>query len=107
MSRSRKTAWTLFILLVFGIASPVLADPDSQTVYGAPAERPASMMYVNSGREKAFMRHDRENSTPGHAGQRWMSARGKIGRSGDVRYRSSAESGCLSHCIRDTSAVAH
>src|SRR5215471_13084683 len=86
MSRSRKTAWTLFILLVFGIASPVLADPDSQTVYGAPAERPASMMYVNSGREKAFMRHDRENSTPGHAGQRWMSARGKIGRSGDVRF---------------------
>lgn len=44
MSRSRKTAWTLFILLVFGIASPVLADPDSQTVYGASAERPASMM---------------------------------------------------------------
>jgi hypothetical protein len=44
MCRSRKTAWTLFILLVFGIASPVLAAPDSQTVYGAPAERPASMM---------------------------------------------------------------
>ena len=49
--------------------------------------------YVNSGREKAFMRHDRENSTPGHRGQRWMSARGKIGRSGDVHCRSSAESG--------------
>ena len=45
--------------------------------------------YVNSGREKAFMRHGRENSTAGHRGQRWMSARGKIGRSGDVRCRSS------------------
>ena len=32
--------------------------------------------YVNSGREKAFMRHDCETSTPGHAGQRWMSASG-------------------------------
>lgn len=52
MSRSRKTAWTLFILLVFGIASPVLADPDSQTVYGASAERPASMMSTGRTRNR-------------------------------------------------------
>jgi len=52
MSRSRKTAWTLFILLVFGIASPVLADPDSQTAYGAPAERPASMMSTGRTRNR-------------------------------------------------------
>jgi hypothetical protein len=44
VSRSRKAAGTLAVLLVFGIASAVLADANSQTVYGALAERRASTM---------------------------------------------------------------
>ena len=43
MSRSRKAAATLAVLAAFGTASTALADADSQTVYGALAERPASM----------------------------------------------------------------
>jgi hypothetical protein len=42
MSRSRKAAATLAALLAFGIASTALADANSQTVYGARIERPAS-----------------------------------------------------------------
>ena len=42
MSRSRKAAATLAALLAFGIASTALADANSQTVYGARVERPAS-----------------------------------------------------------------
>ena len=42
MSRSRKAAATLAVLLAFGTTSTALADADSQTVYGALAERPAS-----------------------------------------------------------------
>jgi hypothetical protein len=43
MSRSRKAAATLAALLAFGTASAALADADSQTVYSALLERPASM----------------------------------------------------------------
>ena len=43
MSRSREAAATLAALLAFGIASTALADANSQTVYGALVERPASM----------------------------------------------------------------
>ena len=43
MSRSRKVAATLAVLLAFGTASTALADADRQTIYGALAERPASM----------------------------------------------------------------
>ena len=43
MSRSREAAATLAVLLAFGTASTALADADSQTVYGALAERAASM----------------------------------------------------------------
>ena len=43
MSRSRKAAATLAVLLAFGTASAALADADSQTVYSALLERPASM----------------------------------------------------------------
>ena len=42
MSRSRKAAATLAALLAFGIASTALADANSQTVYSARIERPAS-----------------------------------------------------------------
>ena len=43
MSRCRKAAATLAVLLAFGTASAALADADSQTVYSALLERPASM----------------------------------------------------------------
>jgi hypothetical protein len=43
MSRCRKAAATLAVLLAFGTASAVLADADSETVYSALLERPASM----------------------------------------------------------------
>jgi uncharacterized protein YlzI (FlbEa/FlbD family) len=43
MSRSRGAAATLAVLLAFGTASNALADADGQSVYGALAERPASM----------------------------------------------------------------
>jgi hypothetical protein len=43
MSRSRKAAATLAVLLAFGTASTALADADSQTVYGALVERSAPM----------------------------------------------------------------
>jgi hypothetical protein len=43
MSRSGKAAATLGALLAFAAASAALADADSQTVYGALVERPASM----------------------------------------------------------------
>ena len=51
MSRSRKAAATLAVLLAFGTASTALADADSQTVYGALVERPASM---STGRTRAL-----------------------------------------------------
>ena len=43
MSRSRKAAATLAVLLAFGTASTALADGDSQTVYGALVARSAPM----------------------------------------------------------------
>jgi hypothetical protein len=43
MSRCRKAAATLAVLLAFGTASAALADADSETVYSALLERPASM----------------------------------------------------------------
>ena len=43
MSRSRKAAATLAVLLALGTASTALADADSQTDHGALVERPASM----------------------------------------------------------------
>jgi hypothetical protein len=43
MSRCRKAAATLAVLLAFGTASAALADADSQTVYSVLLERPASM----------------------------------------------------------------
>lgn len=43
MSRSRKAAATLAVLLAFGTASTALADANSQTDHGALVERPASM----------------------------------------------------------------
>jgi hypothetical protein len=43
MSRSRKAAATLAVLLAFGTASTALADANRQTVYRALAERPAPM----------------------------------------------------------------
>lgn len=43
MSRCRKAAATLAVLLAFGTAPAALADADSQTVYSALLERPASM----------------------------------------------------------------
>jgi Tfp pilus assembly protein PilX len=42
MSRSRKAAATLAVLLAFGAASAALADVESQIVYGALVERSAS-----------------------------------------------------------------
>jgi hypothetical protein len=51
MSRFRKAAATLAVLLAFGTASTALADADSQTVYGALVERPASM---STGRTRAL-----------------------------------------------------
>ncbi len=50
MSRSREAAASLAVLLAFGTASTAFADADSQTVYGALAERPASM---STGRTRA------------------------------------------------------
>ena len=41
MSRSRKAAATLAVLLAFGTASTALADANSQTDHGALVERPA------------------------------------------------------------------
>jgi hypothetical protein len=49
MSRSRKAAATLAVLLAFGTASAALADVDSQTVYSALLERPASMSTGRTG----------------------------------------------------------
>ena len=49
MSRSRKAAATLAVLLAFGTASAALADADSQTVYGALVERPASISTGRTG----------------------------------------------------------
>jgi hypothetical protein len=43
MSRSRKVAATLAVLLAFGTASTALANADNQTDRGALVERPASM----------------------------------------------------------------
>src|SRR5262249_42694949 len=44
MSRSRKAAPTLVVLLFLGAASAALTCANSQTAYGALAEQPASMM---------------------------------------------------------------
>ena len=49
MSRCRKAAATLAVLLAFGTASAALADADSQTVYSALLERPASMSTGRTG----------------------------------------------------------
>jgi hypothetical protein len=51
MSRSRKAAATLAVLLAFGTASTALADADSQTAYGALVERPAP---VSTGRTRVL-----------------------------------------------------
>ena len=49
MSRCRKAAATLAVLLAFGTASAALADADSETVYSALLERPASMSTGRTG----------------------------------------------------------
>jgi len=44
MSRSRKAGQTLVVLLILGAASATSTSANSQTVYGALAEHPASIM---------------------------------------------------------------
>ena len=57
MSRSRKATATLAVLLAFGTASTALADANSQTVYGALAERRASMMSTGRTRSREAIQY--------------------------------------------------